>query len=292
MSSVYHLFIIPEEGIPRVPSRTILQQYVNQSYSSATLYFVRSCGLEYLGPSLDPIFPADLETDSGHWIDSSDAVHILGCDDVKEVCDSTGSCYQITAEWDGHVFAANKSDSEAAVLTLMALSLQSVYSFLDDKIPELLADQYRTSNLSLALSNVHWQAEVRRLFEISNARLQIGVTNIARGRYSDEPGFWRLWPASSDEFCPGILIRTNGWRNLNLLELVCFSTFLLFLWISTVKYGDEILLVLLHRRLMGPLAQLFAKLIKGLGNLVIVLVWLLESTYRLELRLPRYKSSA
>ena len=226
--------------------------------------------MRYLGPSLDPIFPADLETESGYWIDSSDTVHILGCQEYKEVCDPTGACYEIKAQWDRQLFGTSRSDSQIAALTLMALSLvQSSVSFDHGKIPEFLADQFRTSSLSPALNDEHWQAEVRRLFKISLARLQGGIVNVARGTYSDDPNFQRLWPTRSNEFCPSIMIQTTGWRNLNLQELVYFSTFLLSLWISTIRYKDGVLLALICRGLTGLQAQRLCKLIKkGFSNLV------------------------
>ena len=226
-----------------------------EPFRMATLFFVRSCGLRYLGPSRDPIFPADLEIEPGYWIDSTDAVHVLGCQEFKEACDPTGKCFEAKDQVGRHAFGADISDSQAAILTLMALALRSTVPFAEVKLPELLADQVRTSNLSLALDDAHWQAEIRRHFEITLTRVQSAIFDIARGRDSTQPHFRRLWPARPNESCPSIKIRATGWRNLNLMELMCYSTFLLLLWILTMKYKDEILLVLLYRNLMGLQAQ-------------------------------------
>ena len=248
--------------MPRVPNSISSMTNLPESYRTATLFFVRSCGLHYLGPSQDPMFPADLEIEPGHWIDSSDTVRVLGCQEYKEVCDPTGTCFEAKAQWGRHAFGANTSESQAAILTLMALSLRSTISLAVVKLPELLADRVRTSILSLALDNTHWQAEMRRQFEITLARVQSSIIDIARGEHSEQTDFQRMWPAHTGESCPSIKIRTTGWRNLNLLELVCYSAFLLILWVSTIKYKDEVLIVLVYRRLKRFLVLFLCNLIE------------------------------
>ena len=235
----------------------------------ASLFFVRSCGLQYLGPSPDPIFPADLKTSSGYWIDSSDAVHVIGCQEFKEICDPIGACFEVTAHWDHFLPGFNRSASQAAVLNLLGLSFVYPSIVLGGKMPELLADRSRTHDISLALGNDHWQVETRRLFDIMLASMQVRMVNIARGKYSNRGNFQRWSPSLYNEACFAMKIQTTGWKNINLLELVMFSASLLILCVSTIKYKGDILLVWLYGALMGLQTQRFCEFTKdGLYILV------------------------
>ena len=282
ISSDFRLVVNTTEGIPRVPWTVDGTQQEFKSWNNrAVLFFVKSCGILYIGPSSDPIFPADLEDASGLWTDSSEHPHILGCQESREICGPTGVCSDLEQlrsgkkdSWDYLGASSNGSVSEMETFDLLYLLLSFSHIELGaSKNSRLLAERLHDNSLSLALDDKHWQLEIHRLFEISLAHLQITAVNIARGKNSNRanyrlvdlpgwnPGIWR-------RACSSIKIQTIGWKNINLIEFVCFSAALSFLWISTIKYRERVLLLWIYILLMGPLTRLYEVIKRNADNLV------------------------
>ena len=259
-----------------------------------TLIFIKSCDIRYLGPSNDPIFPADLEIGRFTWIDSSDQPHILGCQESSMICD-TAECYSIEQIRCGRrstsgleIFNAgfNRSVSDLAVLNLLALSLANSYIGQRDlTVNKLLAErseiiESKSELLSFALDDKHWQTEIRRLFEVSLARLQGTVVDFARGKNSDRDNHVQSKQEAWKEACSLIKIQTKGWKNINVVEFVCFSSFLLLLWISTIKYRDQILLVWMYRLVIEPLSNRSHNAINhGINKLITTTTRTLQATF-------------
>ena len=293
ISSDFRLVVNTTEGIPRVPWTVEGTQDEFKSWNNHTiLFFVRSCGILYLGPSSDPIFPADLEGAPGLWTDSSEHPHILGCQESREICGLNGVCSDLEQfrlgqkdSWDDLGASSNRSVSEIETLELLDLLLSvSRIEYGASKNSGLLAERLHQGSLSLALDDKHWQLEIRRLFEISLARLQITAVNIARGKNSNRadyrvvnlpgwnPDIWR-------RACSSLKIETIGWKNINLVELVCFSAALFFLWISTIKYRERVLLLWIYMLLMGSLTRLYEVVKHSADNLVTAMSRVLPVMY-------------
>ena len=183
--------------------------------------------MKYISPSSDSIFPADLESSDGYWIDSSEHPHILGCQDSTEICNSLGACLDLDENWDYFNASSDRPASEAAVLNLLGFSLSlsttRIVSF-ELKVPRLLVDRLHSGSLSLGLGSNHWHSEARRLFEISLARLQVTVFNTARGKNGNKDNY-QLTPHEAGIFnqaCSSFKIQTVGWKNISLLEFIFF----------------------------------------------------------------------
>ena len=284
------------EGIPRVPrlgSRyPIALDHSNRDsvIGYATLFFIKSCGLRYLGPSSDPIFPADVEDPSDFWTDSSPYVHVIGCRETDELCNSAGVCYVLARNETTESFniSSAASASEAAVLkspqSAMVLSTFASYLY---NVPKLFAERLHFNGLSFALDDEHWHVEVRRQFDILLAHLQGAVVDMVRGKDSYKANHYELYPNpdAMKEACSRVKFQTVGWRNINVVELALFSTALFFLWISTIKYGERILLIWMYRLLTRSSTKRAYEALKertrnGVAALVQSLMKLLKSVWR------------
>ena len=277
-------FMLPvniKEGIPRVPTLDIIRQGYGSDFKQSTLFFIKSCGVLYLGPSSDPVFPAEFQNPSGYWSPYSQYPRALGCQESRAICNSDGACLdleQLSAppghRWPFFERSFKRTTSETAVLELLALSLSfSNIGHGDSPAnPGLFAERLHSGSLSIALGNEHWQTEIRWLFEISLARLQGTTVDLAWGKNSGKPGYGLAGNHSLEGACSSVKISTTGWRNLSLTEMVSYSVFLLSLWISTVKYGERILLVQFFRLLMGSQAQeCYAAIKNRFDNLVLAI---------------------
>ena len=115
------------QGIPRVPRSGSNWNEREENARSIVVFLIKSCGLRYLGPSSDPIFPADVEGPPGYWTDSSPYPHIIGCHETSEACDSFGVCFNVVGIGVPDVELLNTkfntSASDAAIVNLLALSL-------------------------------------------------------------------------------------------------------------------------------------------------------------------------
>ena len=195
-------------------------------------------------------------------------MHDRGCQESKEICDPVENCLEIEqprvvhkVHWNFVSTRFSRSASDAAILLALLLAFSTIGD-IESGAVELLAERFRSGSRSLALDNKYWQAETRRLFDISLACLQGKVVNVARGKNSNMANYQSKFPDVWKEACSSIKIQTTAWRNLNLTEFVCFSASLLFLWISTVRYGEHILFVRICRVLTGLVAQESYKIAK------------------------------
>ena len=131
------------------------------------------------------------------------------------------------------------------------------FIYVNTNYPELLAETLHTGGTSLALDDDHWRKEIRHLFNIALARLQITLVDLAWGRYFSQAGYRRMFidATFSKQACVSVKIRVPGWRNINLVEFLSFSVFLAMLWISTTKYEEHVLPVWFYRLLVDPFAR-------------------------------------
>ena len=247
------------ELIPRVPTypylTTLPENY--HDFEAVVLYFIHSCGLRYLKPSNDPIFPATLEGSDSFWTDPASHAHSVGCRQSFEICGSDGECYNVADldSWAPFSTGSNKSAAEVAVLNLLTIAMKRTDVVLElPNAPELLAERLHSNSLSLGLDDGHWRQEMRRRFNITLATVQGLVVDMIQGRHDDTMREFRVWPGPDTlrAACSSVKFQTVGWRNINLVELILFSTSLLILWISTIKYNDRIFLVWLFMSLTSP----------------------------------------
>ena len=250
------------ELIPRVPASLSFEMPPEEyrNIEEVNLYFIHSCGLQYLKSSNDPIFPANLEGSDLHWMDPSPHPHIIGYRHTYEICDSDTRCFDQGNYdlWDRFSHDSNRSASEAAVMNLLTIAMRRAHSVMQlPLVPELLAERLHTTNLSIGLRNGHWQQEMRRRFDMQMSTVQNLIIDMIQERHDDSMGEYRIWPGPDTvrEACSGVKFQTVGWRNINLVEMVLFSTLLLVLWISTIKYDGRILLTWLFVSLIGPRAS-------------------------------------
>ena len=237
------------ELIPRVPTHSFfnLPPEDHDVLEIVNLYFVHFCGLRYLEPSNDPIFPATLEDPDLYWIDPTPHPHFIGCRSSPEICGSDGECTKISdfASWEPFTAGLNRSTSEAAVLNFLTIVIKRAGNAMElPLLPELLADRLRSGRLSVGLDDGHWRQELRRRFTITLATMQTLVADMIQGTHDDSMGEHRLWPGpnTTRAACSSMKFQTVGWRNINLVEAILFLASLLILWVSTVKYDDRILL--------------------------------------------------
>ena len=142
-------------------------------------------------------------------------------------------------------------------MNLLSIALMRTDIVLElPNAPELLAERLHSNSLSLGLDDDHWRQELRRRFDVTLATAQALVVEMVRGRQGDSMGQYRRWPQPDTirEACSSVKFQTVGWRNINFVELILFSAFLVMLWISTIKYEDRILLVWFFTSLAGPRA--------------------------------------
>ena len=275
--SPFDLPVSIKEGIPRVPNRIRLK---DSDYGSerkrATLLFIRLCSLCYFGPSSDPVFPADynyftIDADSEMWIDTSQAPHVVGCQESRELCDSIGTCFEIDSLGESFFRAGvNRSASEAAILNLLRLSLtNSAMASKELSALELLAERYHRGSVSIALDKEHWHTEIRHFWHISLACLQAEVVKVARGKNGGKARYQEVYPGLMAAACSSVKIQTVGWKNLNLVQLVSLSLCLFLLWVSTITYKGRVLLVWLYRLWITPLTHRIFELIETSINLIV-----------------------
>ena len=276
----FTLLVKAEESIPRVPRRLpVDRESIDREYDkTVTLFFVRRCGFVYTEPSHDPIFPADQEIRTGLYGYSQHS-RIFGCQEMNEVCGPGDLCFDMDPLRSDRFDTTNTSGiisaSEAAMLNLLYISMarSSLGTSLGNSrpnFPELLAERRRAGSISLALDHEQWHKEVRRLYDVSLARLQIATVNIAWGKYSHSasyrPGLLDAEFSNVKGVCPSVKIRATGWRNINLFEFVSFSVFLIMLWILTARYQEHILLVWLYYLIRPFVQRTFGTVTSSLGR--------------------------
>ena len=204
--------------------------------------------------------PAPHEDNPGDGVNASSYPHILGCLNQNSICGPTGSCFDASQVSPTHHFKPNAtmSNSEAGLLNLLSLSMTiGGFGLEGPRISRPLVDVVHPEDPRTALAGNYWHAEVRRLFDISLARIQATIVDLAWSKNHDRAGYRSAY-AEADMLsgaCSSVKVHTIGWRNVNLIELVCLSVFLIFLWISTIKLGEHVLLVRLYQVLIGSFTR-------------------------------------
>jgi hypothetical protein len=222
----------------------------------------------YLKPSNDPIFPARNKThlpDNPHrtaYLNLAGAGTVMGCQDHVG--------WRERGSRDGHWQALSsmpqtpdKHASGAAVKRLLwyALTVSTTFSAISFRGGNALDAQARLSSMvSLPLHPHQYAIEAESLFNISLARIQIELHNIARGA-GHRPGYVRQptpVPICADTY----IFNADGWVNVNrdlsvLLIVACALLILLAIPIGKQTLWPEAVLAwMISRGVRGCLEDL------------------------------------
>jgi hypothetical protein len=187
--------------------------------STLTIIFVSSMHIYYLKPSYDPIFPAiDPYYAPGYhdpyYFNSDPRARALACVDTTELCSPNGkTCWSMTSHLPDGV-------PDTPAYWLMKWSLESSTSY--DSIAwrlgtALLAQQKVGQSRSQPLSDNHWEAEAKRIFETSLARIQWDAWSIAGGEDRELPGYHEVTPDEGrGKLCKLYKFNSIGYTNIEL----------------------------------------------------------------------------
>ena len=94
---------------------------------------------------------------------------------------------------------------------------------------------------------------MHRRFNVSLAHLQSSVVDLVRGLHSRRASYDRFFPNPDaiKEAYSSVEFRIVGWKNINFVEFTLFSSFLLIVWILTIRYKERIILEWLFDCLMA-----------------------------------------
>ena len=148
-----------KEGIPRVPNLDITKPGNGSDLNMATLFFMKSCGMFYLGPSSDTVFPAEVQDAQGYWSSHSQHPRVLGCQESRTICIPDGACFDLDQLGSKSIISNFRGTaSETSILKLLALSLSFSNIGAGDSSDSLglLAERFHSGSLSTALGDEHW----------------------------------------------------------------------------------------------------------------------------------------
>lgn len=211
----------------------------------------------YLYPRDDPVFPAlePVKKGSQTLYTSNITTTSLACVDIAQICDpGSNICQDQEIHWNysESIKPSHWPLNPSATETEWALALL-YYSLFFSSTMEAAAlggldvtSKLRSS--SLILPKEQWKVEARRWFEISLARMQVEVLNLAQGgsesrAFSGGSQFVNVMPPELPPeyrgMCHMVKFRSNGWRNVSVWAL--FGVLFLAAGISlgSVKNGEE-----------------------------------------------------
>jgi len=214
-------------------------------------------------PSDDPIFPARADAGAIFYYNVLRRSTVLGCIDSAEFCSADKRfCWNIDNDDD---MAALTQEYEMnpprqTVEGVLALQLLCVSIARSNVVQAALvawsgnldARSKLYNQFSGSLQKEQWKEEVRKLFKTSLARLQGEVFDIARGTHSQTPFARNVMPDSFRGMCNIVKFPTDGWTNISLIWLIAIPLLVTVLWISTVQFGNKILLVLFWCSVVFP----------------------------------------
>lgn len=201
---------------------------------------------------------------------------MLGCADAKEIRDSVSGkewyllndqMHEKDSDEQWSLLDGNFSDLRPGpqqqpypaqalqTLRLLGLSLKfsdtkAAFTYQD---PSVLDAQRRVLLImSLPLDPEQWKIEARRIFEISLARMQGDILDIARGKGANEVSVSNLLGNSNAEICSMIKFQAVGWSNVSLVGFVSLLGLAFVLYLSTIEVGKSILLVWLCLHVLCP----------------------------------------
>lgn len=110
--------------------------------------------------------------------------------------------------------------------------------------------------MSLPLDPHQWRLEAQKIFNISLARMQIEITEMARPRkIRPEDYLDNFFNQSLADPCPMIKINADGWRNISVVGFAGMLILALGLWLVTMETGDTIVLICLYQSSVEPLIE-------------------------------------
>lgn len=248
--------------------------------SSTSLFFIRKKSNVLLPAySADPIFPATTPLEQPWlrdplWFDLSKGPTVLGCVDEKYIKDSdSGLEWYILAEtlhdrnsnnsWDINSSTLKGSTSlplsnvgitELRLLALILLYSDSANSVHLARRPWLIAASRVVGSLqSLPLEPNQWQVESRNLFNISLARIQSDLWYMGQERKpllsSDN---YDMLENSTADPCGMIKMKTEGMKNISIVDFLAMLGLVLSLWILTMEINETIILFWLFKSIVKP----------------------------------------
>lgn len=206
----------------------------------------------YFHPRDDPVFPASESVKEGGQIlyTSNITTTSLACVDNAQVCDpGSNICRDQDIHWNyGESLPSPWPSNSSATETEWALALlyYSLYfsSTMEAATTSRLDVTSKLRGSPLVLPKEQWKVEARRWFEISLARMQDEVLNLAQGGsesrvFSSESQVVNVMPPEYRGMCHMVKFRSNGWRNVSVWGL--FGVLFLAAGISlgSVKNGEE-----------------------------------------------------
>ena len=205
--------------------------------------FVSSMHIYHLKPSYDPIFPAMQPRyvegfHDPYYYNSDPRARPLACVDTTELCSPEGAtCWPMTAD-----LPDNVPNTPAYWLMKWSLERSSTSESIKWRLGTALLAQERISHSrSQPLSDDHWEAEAKQLFETSLARAQFDAWGIAVGENREQPGYIEVTPdEGKGRLCGLYKFNSVGYTNINLgafigLLFTPFIIFFLSLEAKTVK---------------------------------------------------------
>lgn len=263
---------------------TKLHPNFDSNSSAITLLFIDNQDIQYAAYSDDAIFPArDLHPYSSQkqkrWQDLGLSRKVLGCSDEKYIRDRRSGLelYQLddllhdrhSDHWWNITSPTLKGSKELpygykslTALRLLGLALlesdsASAVGFLRFQWLDVASRIVR--GLSLPLDPHQWQLESHKLFNISLARMQIVIVNMAQGLPGVEipllEGAFDLFDGSLADPCGMLRIHAVGMKNLSVSGLAGMLGMALGIWFLTIETEDSIMLMWLFRGLARPVIR-------------------------------------
>ena len=192
---------------------------------------------------VDPIFPAmdrAVPTSTAGWVwytNNSTKGNTLGCVDYVQVCDARN----ITC-WDNsnitHAISAVKSQTAKNALFLLLFGLERSNAYFGMVWNNDLLNE-TTSAMLFYQDRLHeeqWKVEAEVLFQLSLARIQIDIFDLARGTYKGtyprtHPQVVNKLPAEFCGVCSMVKFHAEGYTNVNAvafwgINFLCILVFL------------------------------------------------------------------
>ena len=197
---------------------------------------------------MDRKFIKDIRTSQEWYILNDDL-----CDKATEKCWSVSS-----GDFDG---LTSPPYSNAALTALQILGLLLRFSdaktvFTLPSYPVLeVASRLTFPMVAAPLDPRQWELEAKKIFNVTLARMQTDISNIAQGVGTEyQPHFDLLANAPQDP-CGLIIVHAEGWKKISIVGLVGMLRLAAGLWILPIKVGGTMLLVRLYSNVCKPVVR-------------------------------------
>jgi hypothetical protein len=202
----------------------------------------------YFQPRNDPIFPAsELQTINGgtYWI-SNVTRTTLACVDNAQICDPISKlCQDADLSFYGKMPDIWSSESFVTELERILALLSYALYFSSMAEAARLANLVADPRSSTHMAKEQWKAEARRWFEISLARMQVEVLELAqfsREKLTYKPSdYVSIIPPRYRGICNMVKFRSNGWRNVSVWGFFGVLFLVIGISLGSIKNREETL---------------------------------------------------